>query len=90
MPVTGAQSLIGTEENPDAGILINYDDDEYIQGYSQIKEAFRARTKDYILQTYKLDHDFSLSNASADDVGYILYVFDIWYQKNYTASQQFK
>ena len=50
-PVTSAQCIIGTEKYPDSGILLNYDDDDYYnQGYGQIKEAFRALTKDDILQ----------------------------------------
>ena len=42
LPVNSAQCIIGTENYPDAGILLNYDDDEYSQGYVQSKEAFRA------------------------------------------------
>ena len=40
-------------KNPDSAILLNYDDDDYSQGYGQIKEAFRAPTNDDILQ---IDH----------------------------------
>ena len=40
LPVVTAQSIIGTEKYPDAGILLNYADDDYSQGYTQIKEAF--------------------------------------------------
>ena len=82
-------SIIGTEKYPDAVILLNCDDD-YSQGYGQIKEVFRALTKDDILQRYISDHDFRSSNVRADDVGYNLYVFDIRYQQNFTASQQIK
>ena len=32
MPVTSAQSIIGTEKYPVSGILLNYNDDEYSQG----------------------------------------------------------
>ena len=32
-PVTSAQCIIGTENYPDAGILLNYDDDDYSLGY---------------------------------------------------------
>ena len=32
LPVTSAQCIIGTEKYPDAGILLNYADDEYSQG----------------------------------------------------------
>ena len=45
LPVVSAQCMIGTENYPDAGILLNYDDDDYSQGYHQIKEAFKALTK---------------------------------------------
>ena len=48
--VTSPQCIIGTEKYPDSGILLNYDEDDYNQGYGQIKEAFRALTKDDILQ----------------------------------------
>ena len=44
--VTSAQCIIGTEKYPDSGILLNYNDDNYSQGYGQIKEAFKALTKD--------------------------------------------
>ena len=90
LPVVSAQCIIGTEKYPDAGILLNYDDDDYGQGYYQIKEAFRSLTKDDILQPYISDDDFRTSNAAANDVGYNLYVFDIRYQKNFTDSQPIK
>ena len=70
--------------------MINYDDDDYSQAYRQIKEAFKALTKDDILQPYISDDDFRSSNVRADDVGYNLYVFDIRYQKNFTVSQPIK
>ena len=87
LPVVSAQCIIGTEKYPDAGILLSYDDDDYGQGYHQIKEAFKALTKDDILQPYISEEDFRSSNAAANDVGYNLYIFDTRYQKNYTASQ---
>ena len=87
LPVVSAQCIIGTEKYPDTGILLNYDDDDYSQGYHQIKETFRALTKDDILQPYISEEIFRTSNVRAVDVGYNLYVFDIRYQKNYTASQ---
>ena len=49
-PVTSAQCIIGTEKYPDSAILLNYDDDDYSQGFGQIKGAFKALTKDEILQ----------------------------------------
>ena len=90
LPVVSAQCIIGTEKYPDGGILLNYDDDDYSQGYHQIKEAFRALTKDDILQPYISDDNFRTSNVAANDIGYNLYVFDIRYQKNFTNSQPIK
>ena len=90
LPVVSAQCIIGTEKYPDASILLNYDDDDYSQGYHQIKEAFRALTKYDILQPYISDDNFRTSNSAANDVGYNLYVFDIRYQKDFTNSQPIK
>ena len=90
LPVVSAQCIIGTEKYPNAGILLNYDDDDYSQGYHQIKEAFRALTKVDILQPYISEADFRKSNVAANDIGYNLYVFDTRYQKNFTNSQPIK
>ena len=49
----------------------------FFRGFGQIKEVFRALTKDDILQPYISDHDFRSSNAGVYDVGYNLYVSDI-------------
>ena len=87
--VTSAQCIIGTEKYPDSGILLNYDDDDCNQGYGQIKEAFRALTKDDILQPYISNHDSRSSNNS-DDIGYNLYVFDIRYQKDFEIAHPIK
>ena len=87
---TSCQCLIGTKKGLASGILLNYDDDDYSQGYGQIKEDFRALTTAYILQPYIFDHDFRSSNVRADDVGYKLYVFDIRYQQNFTAARPIK
>ena len=43
-PVTIAQCPIPTEKYPDFGILLYYNDEDYSQGYSQVKEAFKALT----------------------------------------------
>ena len=51
-PVTSAQSIIGTEKYPDAGIIITYDGD-YSQQNGRIKEAFEALTKSDILKPFK-------------------------------------
>ena len=90
LPVVSAQCVIGTEKYPDTGILLNYDDDDYSQNYHQINEAFKSLTKEDILQPYISEEDFRTSNVRAADVGYNLNVFDIRYQKNYTASQPIK
>ena len=87
--VTSAQCIIGTEKYPDSGILLNYNDDNYSQGYGQIKEAFKALTKDNLLQPYISDADFRSSNND-NNIGYNIYVFDIRYQKNFESSQPIK
>ena len=87
--VISAQCIIGTEKYPDSSILLYYNDDDYNQGYGQIKQAFRALPKDDILQPYISDHDFRSSNNN-NDIGYNLYVFDIRYQKEFENSQPTK
>ena len=84
--VTSAQCIIGTEKYPDSGILLNYNDDDSSQGYGQIKEAFKALTKDNLLQQYISEHDFRSSN-DGNNIGYNIYAFDIRYQKNFESSQ---
>ena len=79
LPVISAQVVFGTERYPDSAILLNYEDDDYSQGYVQIKEASKALTKDNILQPYISDHDFKSSN-DGNDIGYNIYAFDIRYQ----------
>ena len=70
-------------------MLLNYEDDDYSEGYGQIKEAFRALTKD-ILQPYITYQGFRLLNVVPDDLRFNLYVFDIRPQKHFTVSQPFK
>ena len=89
LPVISAQVVIGTEWYPDSAILINHDDDDYCQGYGLIKEAFRGLTKDDILKPYISEDDFRSSNEG-NNIGYIIYVFDIRYQKNFENSQPVK
>ena len=89
MPVKSAQCIIGTEKYPDSAILLNYDDDDYSQGYGQIKEAFKALTKDNILQPYISEDDFRSDN-NGDNIGYNIHVFDIRYQKSYQSGQSVK
>ena len=69
LPVISAQVVIGTEKYPDTGILLNYNDDYYSQGYGEIKEAFKALTKDDILQPYISEDDFRSSN-DVDNIDY--------------------
>ena len=60
---------MGIEKYPDVGILLNYNDVDYSQGYGQIKEAVRAFTKDNILQPYIGEGDFRSPNGG-DNIGY--------------------
>ena len=87
--VTSAQCIIGTERYPDSGILLNYNDDTSSQGYGLIKEAFKALTKDNLLQQYISEHEFRSSN-DGNNFGYNIYAFDIRYQKNFESSQPIK
>ena len=89
--VTSAQCIIGTGTYTDVDIFLNcYNDDfSYSQGYGQIKETFRAFTKDDILKPFLSGQDFRSSNVRANDIGYKLYIFVIRYQQIFTASQRF-
>ena len=89
LPVISAQVVIGTERYPYSAILLNYDDDDYSQGYGLIKEAFRALTKDDILKPYITEDDFRSSNEG-NNIGYNIYAFDIRYQKNFENAQPIK
>ena len=90
MPVVSAQCIIGDQKYPDVGISTNYDDDDdYSQGYHQIKEAFRALTKDVILHPYISENDFRSSN-DGDNIGYNIHAFDIIYQKIFESAQPIK
>ena len=86
MPVTSTRVVIGTKKCPDSGILLKYKDDDYSQGYSQMKEASRALTKNNILQPYINEDDYRSSKAD-DNIGYIIHCFDIRYQKNFHCGQ---
>ena len=79
LPVTSAQCMIGNEFFPGSGILLKSGDDDYSQGYGQIKQAFRASSKDDIFQPCISGDNFRSSNVMADDVSYNLCVFDIQY-----------
>ena len=90
LPVASAQCILGRKKPPDAGILINYIEYDYSQSYGLIKEAFRALAKDDILQPCISDHDFRSSNVRADDIGYILYLFEKRCQETFTVAQPIK
>ena len=66
LPIISAQVIIGTEKYPDSAIFLICYDYNYSQGYGQIKEAFKALTKDNILQPYKYEDDFRSSNDDTD------------------------
>ena len=89
LPVISAQVVIGTERYPDGGIILNYDDDDYSQGYGLIKETFRALRRDDILQPYISENDFRSSNNN-NVIGYNIYAFDIRYQKKFENAQPVK
>ena len=55
-----------------------------------MKQAFRALTKDDILQPCISDDDFRSSNAGVVELGFNLYVLDIRYQQNFPAPQPIK
>ena len=86
MPIVSAQCIIGNEKYPDTGFLLDFNDDDYSQGYHQIKEAFRALTTGNVLQTYISENDFRSSN-DGDNIGYNIHAFDIKYQKNFESAQ---
>ena len=65
---------------------MNYDVDNYSQGYGQTKEAFRTFTKDDKLQPYLSDKQFRSSN-NGNEIGYKLYVFHVRYQTNIESAQ---
>ena len=53
-------------KNPDSAILLNYNDDDYTQGYGQSKQTFRALTRDDFLKPYISDNDFRSYNDDND------------------------
>ena len=68
---------------------MNFYVDEYSQRYDRIKEAFKAPTKDDILQTNISDEDIRFCNE-VNDVGYNLHVINLPHQENFLAVQLIK
>ena len=58
---------------------MNYNDDDYSQGYAQITEPFRSLNKDDILQPYLSENDFGSSN-DGDNIGYKVHSFGLGYK----------
>ena len=87
--ITSTQGIIGTEKEPDSVIFLKYNEGVYSQEYGHIKEAFKALTKNNLLQPYISELDFRSSNAD-NDFGYNIYAFDIGYQKKFENSQPIK
>ena len=89
LPITSAQCIISTEKHLDSAIFLNYDDDDYNEGYGLMKQAFKALTKDDILEPYISEHDFG-TTKDGNNICYILYAFHIRYQKNFESAQPIK
>ena len=89
LPVISAQVVNGRERYPNTGILLNYKDDDYSQGYGQRKEAFKALTQHDILQPYISEADFRSSN-DGEKIGFNIHAFDIRYQKIFEGGQLVK
>ena len=68
---------------------MNCNGDDFSQGYSQNKEAFKVLSKDDIFKPYISDNDFRSSN-DGNNIGYNFYVFDIRFQKNFESAQPIK
>ena len=89
IPATSAQIVIGTENYRDDSFLLNYNKHHYSRGYGQIKEAFRALTKDNILRPYISEVD-SISSNDGNIIGYNMDSFDIRYQKSLKVVNRLK
>ena len=88
-------ALLEQKKYRDSLIILNYDVDDWSQGYGQIKEAFRALTTDGIPNPYISEDDFKSTNVNAageatNDIGYNLYVFDVRHQKVLESAQIIK
>ena len=88
-PVTSGQWLIGTEKYRDSAVSLNYGDDDYPHGYGQIKESFKALTKDVILQPYLSDNELRSTNED-NGIGFNSYIFGIQYPKTLVSAHSIK
>ena len=89
LPVSSAQCIIGNERYPDSSNFLNYDNDDYSQGYGQIKDVFKALTKDDLLQPFITEDHFRSSN-DGDNIGYNIHDFDKGYQEIFEYPQPVK
>ena len=80
---------IGTEKYRDFAVSLNYGDDDYPHGYGQIKESFKALTKDVILQPYLSDNEFRSTNED-NGIGFNSYIFGIQYPKTLVSAHSIK
>ena len=78
--VTISQCIYVTEKHLDGGTILSYADHDYSQSFNQTKEAFRALTREDLVQPYKSVYDFR-SPSHGIDAGNNFYVFEICYQK---------
>ena len=76
MPVSSAQCIIGTEKYPDSATLLNYDDDDYSQGYGLIKEAFKLLQK--IIYSNLIYLKMILDQITMEIILVIIYMFSIY------------
>ena len=74
---------------PDSGMFLNYNVDDYSQAYGQIKEAFKALSKENILQLY-IGEDVFRSSNDCDKICLHIHAFDIRYQKHFERGQSVK
>ena len=63
------------KKDTNAGILLTCSDDDDSQGYSKIKEAFRALTEDAVFKTVIFEGE-TRSSSEVIGLGYNLFLFD--------------
>ena len=86
--MVNAQSVIGSEKRPDAGINCNYGEDENSQAYGEIVSCFTHLAEDKISQPFNTQKGFVTSNKYPDgNPGFNLNVFDIRHTQVYSSAQ---